>query len=106
MKPESYGPWFTILSFDSCKTEEVDKALEELYALFENMQLVENGEIQHSINVLFLLSDAQHIDKSFDEIYSFLDYVKKLQCNDKFLPADLFTEYDQFVIQLMDMDFG
>ena len=68
MKPESYGPWFTILSFDSCKTEEVDKALEELYARFENMQLVENGEIQHSINVLFLLSDAQHIDKSFDEI--------------------------------------
>ncbi|MDE9613663.1 KAP family NTPase [Citrobacter portucalensis] len=95
MKPENYGPWFTILSFDSCKTDEVDKALEELYARFKNMQIIEKGEIQHSINVLFLLSDARHIDKSFDEIYSFfLDYVKKLQHNDKFLPADLFTEYE------------
>ena len=95
MKPGSYGPWFTILNFDSCETEKVDKALEELYARFENLQIIEKGEIQHSINVLFLLSDAQHIDKSFDEIYSyFLDYVKKLQYNNKFLPADLFTEYE------------
>ena len=94
MKPESYGPWFTILSFDSCNTEEVDKAVEELYDRFENMLIIENGEIQHSINALFLLSDAQHIDKSFDDIYLFfLDYVNKLQHNNKFTPADLFTEY-------------
>ncbi|MGG8297812.1 P-loop NTPase fold protein [Klebsiella sp. 141251] len=93
--PDNYGPWFTILSFDSCKTEEVNKALEELYSRFENMQIIEKGEIQHSINVLFLLSDVHHIDKSFEEIYSFfLDYVKKLQRHDKFLPADLFTEYE------------
>lgn len=94
MKPESCGPWFTILSLDSCNTEEVDKAVEELYDRFENMLIIENGEIQHSINALFLLSDAQHIDKSFDEIYSFfLDYVNKLQHNNKFPSADLFTEY-------------
>lgn len=95
IKPESKGPWFTILNFDSCETKEVDKALEELYTQFDKLQITEKGVIQHSINLLFMLSEAKHIDKSIDEIYLFfLEYVKKLQKNNKFPPADLFTEYE------------
>ncbi|WP_097116946.1 hypothetical protein, partial [Salmonella enterica] len=95
IKPESKGPWFTILNFDLYPTTDVDNALEELYKQFEEMQIIENGEIQHSINLLFMLSEAKHIDKTIDDIYLFfLEYVRKLQKNNKFPPADLFTEYE------------
>ena len=95
IKPESKGPWFTILNFDTVDTEIVDKAISDLESEFDNMQITEKGELLHSINVLFMLSDANHINKNINEIYDFfIEYVKRLQNNNKFPPADLFTEYE------------
>ncbi|WP_392423094.1 P-loop NTPase fold protein [Edwardsiella piscicida] len=87
-------PWLTIMNFDSHTTREIDNALEELYTQFDEMQIIETGEIQHAINLLFMLSDANHIDQTIDEIYSFFsEYVKKLQKNNKFPPADIGTRH-------------
>lgn len=91
---ETKGPWYTIMSFDSIETSKVDEAINELYSKFDNLEITENGEILHSVNLLFMLSDAKHINKSFDDIfYFFLDYVKKLQANNKIPPAELFQDY-------------
>lgn len=95
------------MNFDLYPTTDVDNALEELYKQFEEMQIIENGEIQHSINLLFMLSEAKHIDKTIDDIYLFfLEYVRKLQKNNKFPPADLLQSMNQFETQHMDMDIG
>ncbi|EOC1323799.1 hypothetical protein ACI09G_004327, partial [Cronobacter sakazakii] len=93
-KPESKGPWFTIMNLDSVKTDEIDKAIAELNEKFENLQITEKGEILHSINILFMLSDIGHIDKSINDVYLFfLEYVRRLQNNNNFPPADVFTEH-------------
>lgn len=95
IKSESKGPWFTIMNFDAFETSKVDQALQDLNTKFDNLQVLEKGEILHSINLLFMLSEAKHIDKSIDEVYLFfLEYVKKLQKNNKFPAADLFIEYE------------
>lgn len=97
IKPETKGPWFTIMNFDSIETVKVDNALKELFAKFENLDITERGEILHSINLLFMLSDAKHIKKDINEVYGyFLEYVKKLQQNNKFPPADMFNTYDPY----------
>lgn len=51
------------MNFDEIETEKVDKALEELYIKFDNLEITERGEILHSINLLFMLSDVGHIEK-------------------------------------------
>ena len=95
IKSESKGPWFTIMNFDSLETKKIDNALKDLCTKLDNLEITEKGEILHSINLLFMLSEAKHINKSIDEVYFlFLEYVKKLQKNNKFPPADLFTEYE------------
>lgn len=94
MKADSKGPWYTIMNFDSFETAEINKALSDLYSKFESLEIVERGEILHSINLLFMLSEVKHIDKSFDEVFSFfLEYVKKLQESNKFPQADPFTDH-------------
>ncbi|HCR2230393.1 TPA: hypothetical protein ONE32_004702, partial [Enterobacter cloacae subsp. cloacae] len=71
IKPETKGPWFTIMNFDSIETVKVDNALKELFAKFENLDITERGEILHSINLLFMLSDAKHIKKDINEVYGY-----------------------------------
>lgn len=94
MKADSKGPWYTIMNFDSFETAEINKSLSDLYSKFESLEIVERGEILHSINLLFMLSEVKHIDKSFDEVFSFfLEYVKKLQESNKFPQADPFTDH-------------
>ena len=91
------APWYTIWNFHSTETSKVDEALEELYAKFENLEVIEKGEILHSVNLLFMLSEAKHIQKSFDDVFHFyLEYTRRLQENNKFPPADLFTTYEPF----------
>ncbi|EHN8827650.1 KAP family NTPase [Enterobacter bugandensis] len=95
IESKAKGPWYTIMNFDSIDTVQIDKAINILYSKFDNLEITERGEILHSVNLLFMLSDIKHINKSLDDVYSFfLDYVKKLQSNNKFHPAELFPEYD------------
>lgn len=96
-KDDINSPWFTIMKFDSIETSKVNEALEELYAKFERLEVIEKGELLHSINLLFMLAEAKHIEKSLDDVYLFfLAYVRRLQDNNKFPPADLFTSYEPF----------
>ncbi|MGL5601274.1 MAG: P-loop NTPase fold protein [Silvania sp.] len=97
MKAESKGPWYTIMNFDSFETSQVNKALTDLYSQFEKLEIIDKGEILHSINLLFMLSEAKHIDKSIDEVFMFfLEYLKKLQANNKLPPADRFEDYGHY----------
>ncbi|WP_326431314.1 P-loop NTPase fold protein [Enterobacter bugandensis] len=92
MKAERKGPWYTIMNFDSIETHKVNKALDELYLKFEQLEIVERGEILHSINLLFMLSEEKHIKESFEEIFTFfLNYIKKLQTHNKLPPSDSFA---------------
>lgn len=95
IETKAKGPWYTIMNFDSTETTLVDKAIESLYSKFNKLEIIEKGEILHSVNLLFMLSDIKHINKSLDEVYTFfLNYVKKLQANNKFPSAEIFQEYD------------
>ena len=94
MKADTKGPWYTIMNFDSIETSKVNEALSDLYSKFDKLEIVKRGEILHSINLLFMLSESEHIDKSFDDIFMFfLKYIKKLQENNKLLPADPFMDH-------------
>lgn len=94
MQADSKGPWFTIMNFDSFDTSQVNQALADLYSKFDKLEVIERGEILHSINLLFMLSEANHIDKSIDDVFMFfLEYIKKLQENNKLAPEDPFQDH-------------
>jgi len=94
---ERKSPWLTIINFDSIDTSTVNQALQEIYDGFKKLDITNRGDILHSINLLFMLSKYNHINKNLEEVYDyFINYIKRLQRANKLPPAELYNKRSSF----------
>ncbi|ELI7905082.1 P-loop NTPase fold protein [Yersinia enterocolitica] len=83
-------PWYKIINFDELETQEIKEAINELFDKISKLEITETGEILHSFNLLFMLSDIGEINHSIDEVYELsYGYIKKLQYKNKIIAPEI-----------------